>query len=63
MRMFSALMTEKFDVELGVKQGCVLSPTLFSIFVNDLASEIKDLRVGIDIDGIILAFMGICIML
>ncbi len=49
MRMFSALMTERFDVELCVKQGCVLSPTLFSIFVNDLAWDIK-LRVGIDID-------------
>ncbi len=44
-------MTERFDVELGVKQGCVLSPTLFSIFVNNLAEEIKDLMGRIDIDG------------
>ncbi len=31
------LTTKIFDVELGVKQGCVLTLTLFSIFVNDLA--------------------------
>ncbi len=47
----NGLMAERFDVELGVKQGCILSPTLFSIFVNDLAGEIKDLNAGIDIDG------------
>ena len=33
--------TEWFKVNMGVKQGCVLSPSLFSIYVNDLASEIK----------------------
>ncbi len=47
----NGLMTDRFDVGLGVKQACVLSPTLFSIFVNDLAGEIKDLKAGIDIDG------------
>ena len=34
--------TEYFRCPIGVKQGDSLSPTLFSIFVNDLAMEIKD---------------------
>ncbi len=36
----NGLMSEWFDVELGIKQGCVLSLTISSIFVNDLAREV-----------------------
>ena len=32
--------TEAFDVNLGVRQGCVLSPRLFNIFITDLAKKL-----------------------
>jgi hypothetical protein len=39
--------TEYFDCPVGVKQGDCLSPTLFAIFINDLAIEIKNSNIGI----------------
>ena len=29
-----------------------MSPTLFSIYVNDLANEINNMHCGVDIDGL-----------
>lgn len=34
----SSGLTESFASKVGVKQGCVLSPTLFNLFVSDLPS-------------------------
>ena len=39
--------TDWFDTPTGVRQGDTLSPTLFSLFINDLAIEINDLECGI----------------
>ena len=36
-----------FPVSHGVKQGCKISPTLFSAYINDLAQEIKRLNCGV----------------
>ena len=42
--------TEYFDCPVGVKQGDCLSPTLFAIFINDLAIEIKNSNIGVRLD-------------
>ena len=34
--------TSAFSTSAGVKQGCSLSPTLFSLYVNDLVNEFDD---------------------
>ena len=42
--------SEWFDINCGVKQGCVLSPTLFSVFINYLVGDIKVLGKGVQCD-------------
>ena len=32
-------VTDIFDITNGVKQGCVLAPTLFSIFLSSMLEE------------------------
>lgn len=35
--------TDEFDCEKGLKQGCILSPTLFSLFINKMASKMEEM--------------------
>ena len=35
-----------------MKQGDVILPTLFSIFINDLAKDIKNLNLGVEIEPV-----------
>ena len=40
-------LTDWFDVESGVKQGCIVSPTLFAMYIDDLVHNINSKNVGI----------------
>ena len=33
--------TDWFSLEVGLRQGCILSPILFSVFIDGLAEEVK----------------------
>ena len=35
-------LTEYFDCPVGLKQGCIASPILFSIFINEFASLVEN---------------------
>ena len=43
-------LSKWFEVNQGQKQGCVLSPILFNMFINSLVTEIHALGIGVDID-------------
>ena len=38
-----------------MKQGCILSPILFSMFINDFAEDLRSLGKGIQIDSSLLS--------
>ena len=38
---------EEFEVIIGLRQGCVLSPVLFSLYINSLVTELKDTECGV----------------
>ncbi len=43
-------LTDWFSVNIGLKQGCVLPPSLFNLYINELIKEIKASGVGVDVD-------------
>ena len=40
-----------FNVSTGLKQGCLISPQMFNIYINDLVTCINQLGLGINVGG------------
>ena len=50
-------LSEAFRIACGLRQGCVLSPCLFSLFIMDLAGELENRGLGVHVKG---QWMGSC---
>ena len=48
--MIDKNLTEWFLVEVGVRQGCILSPTLFNIFLEFVMDELSSLQSKLHLD-------------
>ena len=48
--MVGQARTDWFRLHSGLRQGCPLSPTLFNVFIDGLARELKRVGVGLAVD-------------
>ena len=44
-------LSSYFNVSCGLKQGCLVSPQMFNIYINDLVTSIKELGLGVNVNG------------
>ena len=47
-----------FAIKGGLRQGCIMSPCLFSLFIMDLAGELESRDLGVRVRG---QWMGSCL--
>ena len=48
---YNDLYSDWFDVNTGVKQGCILSTTLFALYIDDLAKELNSSAFGVQVNN------------
>ena len=58
IKLRNNVFTNRFEVVNGVRQGCILSTTLMSIFLNSLLIQLKSINKGIDCEEFILSILG-----
>ena len=54
------LVTDFFNINVGVKQGDNLSPTLFKLFINDLPQYLENTADPIHINGTLNQLPNVC---
>ena len=40
-----------FEVEAGLRQGCLLTQVLYCIYVMEMLKDLEEKRLGIEVDG------------
>ncbi|CAB1107013.1 unnamed protein product [Ectocarpus sp. CCAP 1310/34] len=56
--MLDGELSQFFDIEQGVPQGCTLSPILFQVFMNDLLEVVEAVRKGVKVGDTATSVLG-----